>query len=231
MTINELVALAGLTADDQIPVWDAEAAANGRTKKITAQNLANAIKTLASLIASTGGTMTGVLTCKTPLDLTNPSTGSREAFSITDTHGTKIGFVRADLNSAGRNMMQMAAVRTVNGQTVATQIQCGVNPDGTNFYYVTNPDVFRTAIGAIGSLTTNGNLDDVKYPTMGYSNGATATGYTPNNGRFYGGFICLANAAGDRCTQILHDVFNNELYFRAYGGTSWSALKKVTATV
>lgn len=52
MTINELAALAGLTANDQIPAWDAEAAANGRTKKISAQNLANAIKALASLIAT-----------------------------------------------------------------------------------------------------------------------------------------------------------------------------------
>lgn len=56
MTINELAALAGLTANDQIPVWDAEAAANGRTKKISAQNLANAIKALAalSIVINTG---------------------------------------------------------------------------------------------------------------------------------------------------------------------------------
>jgi hypothetical protein len=197
---------------------------------ITPAALNNMENGIGGAVAKTGDTMTGVLTCKTPLDLTNPATGSREAFGMTDTHGTKIGFVRADLSSAGRNMMQMAAVRTVNGASVVTSIQCGVNSDGTNFYNVSNPDVFRTAIGAIGSLITNGNLDDVKYPTMGYSNGATVTGYTPNDGRFYGGFVCLANAAGDRCTQILHDVFNNEMYIRAYGGTSWSALKKVTAT-
>lgn len=52
MTINELLALAGLTASDEIPVWDAEGQVNGRTKKITAQNLAASIKTIASLIAS-----------------------------------------------------------------------------------------------------------------------------------------------------------------------------------
>ena len=52
MTINELLSLAGLTASDEIPVWDAEGQVNGRTKKITAQNLAASIKTIASLIAS-----------------------------------------------------------------------------------------------------------------------------------------------------------------------------------
>lgn len=197
---------------------------------ITPAALNNMEDGIGGAVSKTGDTMTGVLTCKTPLDLTNPSTSSREAFGMTDTHGTKIGYVRADLNSAGRNMMQLAAVRTVNGASVVTAIQCGVNPDGTNFYNITNPDVFRSAIGAIGSLTTNGNLDDVKYPTMGYSNGATVTGFTLNDGHFYGGFVCLSSAAGDRCTQILHDVFNNEVYIRAYGGTSWSALKKVTAT-
>lgn len=52
MTINELLSLAGLTVSDEIPVWDAEGQVNGRTKKITAQNLAASIKTIASLIAS-----------------------------------------------------------------------------------------------------------------------------------------------------------------------------------
>lgn len=52
MTINDLLTIAGLTANDELPAWDAEAAANGHSKKITAQSLANSVKTLASLIAS-----------------------------------------------------------------------------------------------------------------------------------------------------------------------------------
>lgn len=48
MTIDELLSLAGLTANDEIPVWDAEAA-DEPTKKITAQNLAASVKTLAGL--------------------------------------------------------------------------------------------------------------------------------------------------------------------------------------
>lgn len=51
MTINELLALNNLTANDQIPVWDAEATGSTEpTAKITAQNFANAVKSLASLI-------------------------------------------------------------------------------------------------------------------------------------------------------------------------------------
>ena len=49
MTIDELLSLAGLTANDEIPVWDAEAA-DEPTKKITAQNLAASVKTLAGLV-------------------------------------------------------------------------------------------------------------------------------------------------------------------------------------
>lgn len=51
MTIDELLALTGLTGSDEIPVWDAEASGEP-TKKITAQNFAAAIKTLASLLGT-----------------------------------------------------------------------------------------------------------------------------------------------------------------------------------
>lgn len=53
MTINELLAMNNLTANDQIPVWDAEATGSTEpTAKITAQNFANAVKSLASLIGT-----------------------------------------------------------------------------------------------------------------------------------------------------------------------------------
>ncbi len=45
MTIDELLAAAGLTANDEIPIWDAESTGEP-TKKITAQNFATAIATL-----------------------------------------------------------------------------------------------------------------------------------------------------------------------------------------
>lgn len=52
MTINELLASVGLTANDEIPLWDAEATGAEPTKKITATNLATAIKSLASLLGT-----------------------------------------------------------------------------------------------------------------------------------------------------------------------------------
>ena len=51
MTINDLLALTGLTANDEIPVWDAEATGEP-TKKITLQNAA------ASLAALSGQVLT-----------------------------------------------------------------------------------------------------------------------------------------------------------------------------
>lgn len=50
MTIDQLLAAVGLTANDEIPLWDAEESGEP-TKKITAQNLAAAVKLLASLLA------------------------------------------------------------------------------------------------------------------------------------------------------------------------------------
>ena len=48
MTINGLNPLSALTADDKIPVWDT-GASEEPTKEITAQNMANSVKSLASL--------------------------------------------------------------------------------------------------------------------------------------------------------------------------------------
>lgn len=45
MTINELISLTGLTANDEIPLWDAEATGEP-TKKITAQNAAASLASL-----------------------------------------------------------------------------------------------------------------------------------------------------------------------------------------
>lgn len=50
MTIEELLAATGLTANDLVPIWDAEAASSVEpTQKITAAQFAAAVKTLANL--------------------------------------------------------------------------------------------------------------------------------------------------------------------------------------
>jgi hypothetical protein len=54
MTIHELLAAAGLTANDEIPIWDAEATGEP-TKKVTAQQLAAAVVSLANLVTGVKG--------------------------------------------------------------------------------------------------------------------------------------------------------------------------------
>lgn len=48
MTIDELLAITGLTASDEIPVWDAEATGE-QTKKITVANLASSLAAIGGL--------------------------------------------------------------------------------------------------------------------------------------------------------------------------------------
>ena len=52
LTIDGLNSVSAITANDEIPVWDAEAAPNEPTKKITGSNLAASIKTLGSLLGT-----------------------------------------------------------------------------------------------------------------------------------------------------------------------------------
>jgi hypothetical protein len=54
MTINELLQAAGLTANDEIPIWDVDGTGEP-TKKITAQQLAAAVVTLANLVIGVKG--------------------------------------------------------------------------------------------------------------------------------------------------------------------------------
>lgn len=54
MTIEELLAATGLTENDLVPIYDAEAAQNVEpTQKVTATQLAAAVKVLASLVNTT----------------------------------------------------------------------------------------------------------------------------------------------------------------------------------
>ena len=52
MTIDSLNTVSALTAQDEVPVWDKEASGEP-TKKITAQNMTNSVKTLGSLVNTT----------------------------------------------------------------------------------------------------------------------------------------------------------------------------------
>lgn len=52
MTIDSLNTVSSLTAQDEVPVWDKEASGEP-TRKITAQNMTNSVKTLGSLVNTT----------------------------------------------------------------------------------------------------------------------------------------------------------------------------------
>lgn len=80
MTIHELLALTGLTGSDEIPVWDEEASGEP-TKKITAQNFAAAIKTLASLLGT--GDVVNNLTSTDPTKVLAASQGKALNDNIT----------------------------------------------------------------------------------------------------------------------------------------------------
>lgn len=58
MTIHELLQAAGLTANDEIPIWDVDGTGEP-TKKVTAQQLATAVVTLANLVSGVKGNSEG----------------------------------------------------------------------------------------------------------------------------------------------------------------------------
>jgi len=58
MTIHELLQAAGLTANDEIPIWDVDGTGEP-TKKITAQQLAAAVGALANLVTGVKGDKEG----------------------------------------------------------------------------------------------------------------------------------------------------------------------------
>jgi hypothetical protein len=120
MTIHELLALTGLTANDEIPVWDAEASGEP-TKKITAQNLAAAIKTLASLLGA--GDVVNNLT-STATDKPGSANMLRvlESMLLTTNSPTEI-LTNADLNNYRQNgvffVSSTAIAETITNMPVA----------------------------------------------------------------------------------------------------------------
>ena len=125
MTIDELLSIAGLTANDEIPVWDAEATGEP-TRKITAQQLAAAVVALASLVTGvkgnaegayrhgdvnitpanigalpiSGGTLTGAL--KTLGGNMQIGGGTWQFLHFLNSNEKKVGSVRGDENLGNR---------------------------------------------------------------------------------------------------------------------------------
>ena len=118
--------------------------------------------------------------------------------------GNRLTWIGGYVDTSGRNVYEIGAYRFASGSTSSNYFAVGVNFDGTAYYSVTNPGVFRTAIGISGiSYDTNGGLM-INGPGSSY----------PNEG----GQITLNAPTGYSKYKVALDAFQN--LFRVLGGTS-----------
>ena len=168
MTIHELLQAAGLTANDEIPIWDVEGTGEP-TKKITAQQLASAVVALANLVTGVKGNSEqnyrhgdvnltpaniGAHPANTNLVVTNNTdyagntTVSKPVVQIVDTSN----FVRHQLYgtyfSDGGFYTYLVARRPNGSSATANQIAIGFDANGNGAYIIPYPAAFRDAIGA-----------------------------------------------------------------------------------
>lgn len=85
-------------------------------------------------IGSAGGWMTGSIVYNTSLDMSNPTTSSQEIASVTDKNGAKMGMIRADTYADGTDVLQIGAVRDVNGERKYALLKCCIDANGSAYY-------------------------------------------------------------------------------------------------
>ncbi len=167
MTIHELLQAAGLTANDEIPIWDVDGTGEP-TKKITAQQLATAVVALANLVTGVKGGAEGSyrhgnvnltpanigahpaqtnLVVINDTDYAGDTTASKPVVQIMDTSN----FVRHQLyglyNSSGTFYTCLAARRPNGSSAITNQILLGFDANGNGSYIISYPEAFRSAIG------------------------------------------------------------------------------------
>lgn len=129
MTIHELLAAAGLTANDEIPIWDADGTGEP-TKKITAQQLAAAVVALANLVTSVNS-QTGAVSV-TPANIgAVAKTGDTMTGGLTISLGAGDGQERIIFSSPGVAGQAHLVVNTTGTQQRMTFRQ--FTPDGTSY--------------------------------------------------------------------------------------------------
>lgn len=87
MTIDSLNTVSSLTAQDKVPVWDNESSGEP-TRKITAQNLTNSVKTLGSLVNTTE---MNTAIAQSTADLNNKIIRLQDKFGAINVDGTSDG--------------------------------------------------------------------------------------------------------------------------------------------
>ena len=250
MTINELVALTGLTANDQIPVWDAEAAANGRTKKISAQNLANTIGPLAGLNLKTYTSVSQlnlsvgsatILTAFNALLDNSALYAPTGDFASGEVPGNGVVIIIKDYNA--RSYVEYkgkantdADYRMYLGAT-AYNNQNQNAPTGSWVREWDSSTPIPTNAGGTGQtdfslqakMLTDVNLDTVTYNVIGYVSACTATGISA---AIHGAFLSMSNninGAENRTAQVIVRL-GGEMIYRIYTSNGWQAWRQVTTT-
>lgn len=227
MTIDELLSAAGLTANDEIPVWDAEATGEP-TKKITAQQLATAVVALANLVTGVKGDAEGsyrhgnVNLTPTNIGAVNKAgdemTGNlylnrRAADAGSFRFGTKAGsnanYISIDQNDWGI-MFYTLPVKNASSGTLRSACfifnQFSPNSDGTRSAYnesykLPAVDVGRTSNGNYNILTSK---DAVTIPQ-----GGTGANTAPQACDNLGAAQCILFASSDTTPALIYAKLGN----------------------
>lgn len=132
MTIHELLQAAGLTANDEIPIWDVDGTGEP-TKKITAQQLAAAVVALANLVTGVKGNAESTYRTGN-VNLTPANIGA-----VSKAGDTMTGPLKWDGETA-----------LPASNTLAYFLGIDAFADGGTTHYITAANL-RTAIGALPS--------------------------------------------------------------------------------
>lgn len=237
MTINELLALNNLTANDQIPVWDAEATGSTEpTAKITAHNFANAVKSLASLIG------TGDLDA-TP---TQGSTKAVQSGGVFDAiqQSTAKNFeyqanTIAELNAIISGLGSAARTTVFLGSTVISTLT-GQSASGTAVMTkmdVNTVDMIIYSLGGnyVGAVRYSKETSSVSKELPAYQRHVDVqitTGTTQYQGYYYGE-ITLSTISDDRIRSVVvYSATSNRPAFAIRVGASvYRAFTTVAGTV
>lgn len=174
MTIEELLAATGLTANDLVPIWDAEAASNVEpTQKITAAQFAAAVKVLANL----QGKLTFDSTPTT--GSTNPVTSGGVATAIAQSTASKVGVVTMTTGTSNITVRQSGNTVYIGGWVNNATLTANTNvkiadisgvslpPDGVRAFCNVGANAYSVGTLSYITLNTSGEL----YVTS--SNGGT----------------------------------------------------------
>lgn len=145
MTIAELLAATGLTANDLVPIYDAEAAQNVEpTQKVTATQLAAAVKVLSSLVSTTE--------MNTAIQQSTANLIKYETHSFTN-----ISFEAGAAGSRGAQYSFTFTAGTIVGITIIRIEDSSVMIPVPFVYY---PDtVYLNVYRASGGATSNNRVD------------------------------------------------------------------------